>query len=78
MRGWIGPRAVDWHVVRGADGTWTLDDALVPGLESYVDLDLGFNCGANGDGCGQLIKCGTCTSPQVCGGGGKPGVCGGP
>ena len=38
--------------------------------------DLGFNCGANGDGCGNIIQCGSCTSPQVCGGGGKPGVCG--
>ena len=47
VRGWIGPRAVDWHVVRGADGTWTLDDALVPGLESYVDLDLGFTPATN-------------------------------
>ncbi len=38
----------------------------------------GFNCGAQGDGCGGLIaNCGTCTSPQLCGGGGVPGVCGG-
>jgi hypothetical protein len=37
---------------------------------------LGFNCGTNGDGCGNPIQCGTCTSPQTCGGGGQPGVCG--
>jgi hypothetical protein len=38
--------------------------------------ELGFNCGANGDGCGNQIFCGTCTAPQVCGGGGNPSVCG--
>jgi hypothetical protein len=32
---------------------------------------LGFNCGAAGDGCGNLIaSCGTCTAPAFCGGGG--------
>jgi hypothetical protein len=37
----------------------------------------GFNCGPQSDGCGNIIQCGTCTTPQVCGGGGAPGVCGG-
>jgi hypothetical protein len=37
---------------------------------------LGYDCGDNGDGCGGVIHCGTCTAPQVCGGGGKPSVCG--
>lgn len=37
---------------------------------------LGFNCGPAGDGCGGLLQCGTCTPPDICGGGGKPGVCG--
>ncbi|HLK35152.1 MAG TPA: hypothetical protein VKU41_00280 [Polyangiaceae bacterium] len=32
--------------------------------------DLGFNCGPAGDGCGGLLDCGSCTSPQFCGGGG--------
>ena len=31
---------------------------------------LSYTCGAAGDGCGSLINCGTCTSPQYCGGGG--------
>jgi hypothetical protein len=35
------------------------------------------NCGPAGDGCGNLIQCGTCVSPQTCGGGGTPGQCGG-
>jgi hypothetical protein len=38
---------------------------------------LGYNCGAAGDGCGNLIQCGgMCTAPSVCGGGGSPNVCG--
>jgi hypothetical protein len=38
---------------------------------------LGANCGPVGDGCGNLIAtCGTCTVPDICGGGGKPSVCG--
>ena len=33
--------------------------------------DLGATCGQNGDGCGGLTaNCGTCASPQFCGGGG--------
>ena len=39
----------------------------------------GLTCGPAGDGCGNLIQCGTCTAPQTCGGGSPsvPGVCGG-
>jgi hypothetical protein len=37
---------------------------------------LGYNCGTDGDGCGGAIDCGTCTPPAICGGGGKPNVCG--
>ena len=37
----------------------------------------GYNCGQQGDGCGGILNCGTCTSPNICGGGGVPGVCGG-
>jgi hypothetical protein len=36
----------------------------------------GVNCGDINDGCGNLVNCGTCPSPLVCGGGGTPGVCG--
>jgi hypothetical protein len=38
---------------------------------------LGVSCGPAGDGCGNLIQCGTCALPQTCGGGGTPGQCGG-
>jgi hypothetical protein len=38
----------------------------------------GKNCGPISDGCGATIDCGTCTSPDTCGGGGVPSVCGHP
>jgi hypothetical protein len=44
---------------------------------------LGINCGPAGDGCGGTLNCwpsGTTSCPNpgdICGGGGKPGVCGG-
>jgi hypothetical protein len=34
-------------------------------------------CGQTGDGCGNLLNCGTCPPGQVCGGGGT-GRCGAP
>jgi hypothetical protein len=34
------------------------------------------NCGPAGDGCGNLIQCGTCSGTDTCGGAGTPGVCG--
>jgi hypothetical protein len=39
---------------------------------------LGYSCGPADDGCGSLIDggCGSCTSPNSCGGGGLAGVCG--
>jgi hypothetical protein len=35
----------------------------------------GIGCGPAGDGCGNLLQCGTCATGQYCGGGG-PGICG--
>jgi hypothetical protein len=40
-------------------------------------LQQNIGCGPAGDGCGNLLNCGTCTPPQTCGGGGTPGQCGG-
>jgi hypothetical protein len=37
----------------------------------------GANCGPVGDGCGGLLQCGTCATPETCGGGGNASVCGG-
>lgn len=31
---------------------------------------LGYNCGPNGDGCGNLLQCGFCPVPELCGHGG--------
>jgi hypothetical protein len=39
---------------------------------------LGVNCGPQGDGCGGMLQCGTCSGSDICGGGGMPGVCGVP
>ncbi|MFH2005785.1 MAG: hypothetical protein ABI333_04270 [bacterium] len=39
-------------------------------------LSQGKNCGSIMDGCGQIIQCGSCTVPQVCGGAGVANVCG--
>jgi hypothetical protein len=36
----------------------------------------GQNCGTASDGCGDLMSCGTCESPETCGGGGEAGHCG--
>src|SRR5215472_8848681 len=30
----------------------------------------GYNCGKNADGCGNIIDCGACMSPEFCGGAG--------
>jgi len=39
---------------------------------------LGATCGPMGDGCGNELQCGSCsTGCETCGGGGKPSVCGG-
>jgi hypothetical protein len=40
--------------------------------------DQNLTCGPAGDGCGNLLQCGTCTPPATCGGGGTPGQCGSP
>jgi hypothetical protein len=47
VRGWLGPQQVDFQVARGDGGVWTLNGSAVPGLESCVDLDLGFTPASN-------------------------------
>ena len=54
----------------GATGLTTACDALDCG-------DLGFDCGAAADRCGGMLACGTCSSPEYCGGGGDANECGG-
>ncbi len=50
--------------------------ADVPMCAAKTCAQQNFNCGMQGDGCGAVIDCGSCTAPQVCGGSGVPGVCG--
>jgi hypothetical protein len=47
VQGWLGERPVDFTVVRTSGGVWTLNGDVVPGLERYVDLDLGFTPATN-------------------------------
>ncbi|MDP1826998.1 MAG: hypothetical protein Q8L48_27235 [Archangium sp.] len=35
----------------------------------------GRNCGSISDGCGGMLDCGTCPSPQICGGRGQANIC---
>jgi hypothetical protein len=45
---------------------------------STCDAHPEVECGPVADGCGGLTaSCGTCTLPDICGGGGEPSVCGG-
>jgi hypothetical protein len=47
VRGWLGQQSVEVSIERSAAGAWTLDGALVSGLENHVDLDLGFTPATN-------------------------------
>jgi len=62
------------------DETSTTDgsafDLGMTGCVKKTCAELGINCGPAADGCGGLVDCGTCTPPEICGGGGKPSVCG--
>ncbi len=46
VSGWLGARAVTLRVERNG-GLWTLNGVGVPGLERYLDLDLGFTPATN-------------------------------
>ena len=46
VRGFIGPRAIDYRVARD-DAGWTLNGAPVAGLKHLLDLDLGFTPATN-------------------------------
>ncbi len=47
VRGWLGLQSVEFTIARTAGGLWTLNGAVVPGLRSCVDLDLGFTPATN-------------------------------
>ena len=47
VRGWIGLQPVEFRISRTAEGAWTVNDAVVAGLNECVDLDLGFTPATN-------------------------------
>lgn len=47
VRGWLGAQSVEFNIARSTKGTWTLNGAAVSGLESCIDLDLGFTPATN-------------------------------
>jgi hypothetical protein len=51
-------------------------DVLVPHCAAHTCASSGYACGANGDGCGDLLQCGACPEPEICGVGGYS-ECGG-
>jgi hypothetical protein len=59
----------------GTPGKCGASDAGVCTPETCKEL--GYTCGPAGDGCGNIIQCGTCSGSQTCGGGGVPSQCGG-
>lgn len=68
-----GPSKCGTGTGTGADGGGT--STCTP--KTCADYPAG-TCGQQSDGCGGLTpNCGTCTNPEFCGGGGKPGLCGG-
>jgi hypothetical protein len=48
----------------------------VPSSHAQSCAQQGFNCGGASDTMGGVLDCGACQSPQTCGGGGQPNVCG--
>ncbi len=55
------------------DSPFILDSG---GCKAKTCADLGTNCGPVADGCGAIVECGTCSAPEICGGGGKASTCG--
>jgi hypothetical protein len=47
VSGWVGGQPIAFSIIRAADGVWTCNGAVVPGLEACVDLDLGFSPATN-------------------------------
>ena len=47
VHGWLGDQTVDWTSLRTRHGSWTLNGNAVPGLETFVDLDLSFTPATN-------------------------------
>ena len=63
---------------RGAcqQSTTPAQDDICPSCKPATTCPTGQNCGTASDGCGGMIACGTCTTPETCGGGGVANQCG--
>src|SRR5262249_48909969 len=57
-------------------GNWWIPSGGASSCTPTTCAALGDNCGSPSDGCGGTLSCGTCTSPQTCGGGGTAYHCG--
>ncbi|PKN30783.1 MAG: hypothetical protein CVU64_01780 [Deltaproteobacteria bacterium HGW-Deltaproteobacteria-21] len=47
VHGWFGGKTVDFLIARNTSGEWTMNGAVVPGLEDCIDLDFGFTPATN-------------------------------
>jgi uncharacterized protein len=47
VRGWLGARRVEYHIVHAAGAGWSLNGSAVPGLEECLDVDYGFTPATN-------------------------------
>jgi hypothetical protein len=47
VHGWLGEQSVEFAIGRTTEGVWTLNGAVVPGVEGCVDLDFGFTPATN-------------------------------
>ena len=70
-----GGDSLDLSVNSMTDGPTTGSDDGGCGLATCASV--GATCGLIGDGCGGILNCGSCTSPQSCGAGGALFQCGG-
>jgi hypothetical protein len=60
----------------GDDAADARSDRILPACIPRSCQQSGYQCGTNGDGCGDAIQCGPCPEPQICGVGGYS-ICGG-
>src|ERR1035437_5589796 len=54
-----------------ADPIFDKDSGTTGPCKPRACADIGANCGPIGDGCGGIAQCGTCSAPDICGGGGQ-------
>lgn len=47
VRGWAGPRTIDFKITRTSHGVWTMNDRNLNCLTGLLDLDLGFTPATN-------------------------------